>query len=159
VSVVLCGGAAAEAASPRAELRGLQCRRAADPAVRMVAVTAVMGPVGRTARMELKFDLERRAGPAGGFRPVVGRQLGQWLHPANSTLGQNPADVWILKQNVVNLSAPAWYRFRVWFRWMGAGARVLRRAVRTSPLCFEPETQPDLVVGSPAAASYPWVKR
>ncbi len=58
--------------------------------------------------------------------------------PANPTLGQNPADVWMLKQNVVNLAAPAAYRFRVWFRWTGGGGRVLARAMRVSPVCYSP---------------------
>src|SRR5947209_1879734 len=146
VGLVACGEASA-AAPPRAELRGLSCRHASGQTGRAVSVTAVMRPVARTTRMALKFELDRRT--AGSwFRPVAGRQLGQWISPSNPTLGQNPADVWMLKQNVVNLGAPAAYRFRVWFRWTGAGGRPLGAVMRSSPTCYQPAARADLVVRS-----------
>jgi hypothetical protein len=59
----------------------------------------------------------------------------------------------MLKQNVVNLSAPAAYRFRVWFRWTGANGRVLSRAVRVSPVCYQPDPRPNLSVRSISVTS------
>src|SRR5947209_6533796 len=44
--------------------------------------------------------------------------------------------------------APAFYRFKVTFRWSGAGGQVIGRAVRFSPVCFQPELRPDLRVAS-----------
>jgi hypothetical protein len=153
-SLAFCGAAAATTLPQKAELRGLQCRRSPEPAGRTVSVTAVMRPVSGTVRMALKFSLERRVpGTGEGFRSVPSRQLGQWVNPANPSLGQNPADVWMLKQNVVNLSAPAAYRFRVWFRWTGANGRVLSRAVRVSPVCYQPDPRPNLSVRSISVTS------
>jgi CARDB protein len=147
VGLVACGAAAA-APLPRAELHGLICRRAAEPPARVVAITAVMRPMSGTVRMALRFELERRTDRTGSFHTLSGRQLGQWVSPANPTLGQNAADVWMLKQNVVNLPGPAFYRFRVWFRWTGTGGRVLNSAMRVSSSCYQPPPQPDLGVRS-----------
>jgi hypothetical protein len=144
--LVACGEASA-AVPPRAELRGLSCRHTSGQTGRAVSVTAVMRPVARTTRMALKFELDRRT-PGSWFRPVAGRQFGQWISPSNATLGQNPADVWMLRQNVVNLAAPAAYRFRVWFRWTGAGGRVLGVAMRLSSVCHQSATRADVVVRS-----------
>jgi hypothetical protein len=153
-SLAFCGVAVAAAPPQRAELRSLQCRRSPEASGRTVSVTAVMRPVSGTVRMALKFSLERRTpGAGGGFHSVPSRQLGQWVSPANPSLGQNSADVWMLKQNVVNLSAPAAYRFRVWFRWTGANGRVLARGARVSPVCYQPDPRPNLSVRSIAVTS------
>ena len=58
--------------------------------------------------------------------------LGVWITPKNPTLGQLPGDVWNLQKSVVDLAAPATYRFRVTFRWTGAGGHVLGTTVRYS---------------------------
>jgi hypothetical protein len=144
VAVVSAGAAS----TPRAELRDLTCQRATDPPGRLVAITAVMRPVSGTERMALKSEIQRRVGVTGRFSVVRGRGLGQWIHPANPTLGQVSSDVWKFIYKVKNLSGPAYYRFRVWFRWSGSGGRVLSTASELSALCFQPEPRPDLAVRS-----------
>jgi hypothetical protein len=133
-------------APPRAELSDPLCVRALDPANREVSITAVMRPVRGTERMALKTELQRRLRPGGRFRIVPGRGFGRWRFPGNPTLGQVATDVWAFTYRVENLSGPAYYRFRVWFRWMGAGGRVLSEAQRLSPVCYQPEPRADLVV-------------
>jgi hypothetical protein len=154
-AVCVCGATSALAAAsalavapPRAELTTPGCQRAADPSGRSVTITAVMRPVTGTERMALKFELERRAAHATMFRVLRGRNLGDWVHPADSTLGQLPGDQWMLRHNVVNLAGPAYYRFRVSFRWTGAGNRVLAERARLSPVCYQPEPRADLSVRS-----------
>lgn len=144
----LCAAAASAAGSapPRAQLRQFICQTGMDPASRAVSVTTVMRPLPGTRRMALRFQLlwsHRQTGP---FRPVRGGDLGSWIAPANSTLGQQPGDVWILNKQVVDLAAPARYRFRVQFRWTGAHRRVLRTMSRTTGVCRQPELRPDLMV-------------
>ena len=51
----------------------------------------------------------------------------------------------MIKQ-VVDLKAPATYRLRAIFRWLGAHDKVLGTTVRTSPSCYQPELRPDLQV-------------
>ncbi len=130
---------------PRAQLRGFVCQRATDPAGRAVAVTAVMRPVTGTARMALRFELDRRASRRGPFAAVSGRDLGRWIAPTEAGLGQRPGDVWRLVKQVVNLPAGL-YRFRVAFRWSAADGHVIGRTERLSDTCFQPELRPDLRV-------------
>lgn len=144
------GSAVAGAATPtppRTQLRGFVCQHALDPPARAVSVQAVMRPVAQTSKMQMKFDLLRqRSGHA--FVLLRGRNLGSWITPTDSELGQNPNDVWVVNHPVVNLYGPAAYKFRVTFRWLGSSGQVLSTAVQSSPACYQPELRPDLVVRS-----------
>jgi hypothetical protein len=143
------GAAPAAAATPStAQLRSFVCQKALDPPARAVSVEAVMQPVAGTEKMQMRFELMRQWHRGGRFVVVRGRYLGSWISPQDPTLGQRPNDVWLLTHPVVNLAAPATYRFRVTFRWTGAQGRHLATAVQTSPDCFEPELRPDLLVRS-----------
>lgn len=148
------GGGGAAAAAPlsaslsRTRLKDFSCQRALDPGARSVAVTAVMRPVSGTEKMQTKFQLVRRTKRGKPFTPVSGRYLGTWLSPANPTLGRRPGDVWIVNHPVVDLLAPAVYRFRVSFRWIGTHGHVLSTVSRTSADCYQPELRPDILVQS-----------
>lgn len=98
--------------------------------------------------MQIRFDLLRQRKAGARFKPVRGHGLGSWTKPSNPTLGQRPGDVWIVNHPVVNLAAPATYRFRVSFRWLGSTGRKLGTAVQSSPSCYQPELRPDLLVRS-----------
>ncbi|HET6870725.1 MAG TPA: CARDB domain-containing protein, partial [Solirubrobacteraceae bacterium] len=113
-----------------------------------VSIQAVMRPVTGTAKMQMRFDLMRKAKPNAPFKIVRGHFLGSWLTPDNPTLGQRPGDVWIVNHPVVGLPAPATYRFRVSFRWVGSSGQQLSSAVQSSPTCYQPELRADLLVRS-----------
>jgi hypothetical protein len=132
---------------PRSELHNFNCHAALNPAERSISVVSTMRPVAHTRRMQMRvWLLEKRGqGPA---RTVRGGDLGAWISPADPSLGQRPGDVWNLDKSVVNLSAPAAYRFRVQFRWLGARHRVLKRQQRTTRQCRQRELRPDLLVRS-----------
>lgn len=135
------------ATPPRAELTHFSCRTALDPANRAIGIDAVMRPVTGTEHLEIRFELVRRVGRAA---PTVvhGGDLGTWISPDNPTLGQLPGDVWRLDKSVLNLNAPGAYRFRVTFRWIGAGGQVLATDARRTRLCRQRELRPDLLVKS-----------
>jgi hypothetical protein len=146
---VLVGSGTAAAVSPappRARLTGFACHHALQPRDRMVAITAVMRPVPHTHRMHLRFVLLRQWRRGGGFSEVSGGDLGRWKSPPDKTLGEHPGDVWRLRKLVLNLAAPATYRFRVTFRWSGSHGRTLSQATRFSRTCYQPELRPDLLV-------------
>jgi hypothetical protein len=129
-------GAASE--PPRATLSGFQCHQASNALDRWIAVTAVMRPVTGTEHMALKFQLLRKTAGSSGFVNVPGppeSDLGKWRYPPDPTLGQHPNDVWQKNKPVINLPAPAVYRFRVSFRWIGTAGSVLGTTVRLSPRC------------------------
>ncbi|HXO07376.1 MAG TPA: CARDB domain-containing protein [Solirubrobacteraceae bacterium] len=146
---LLVATSASSGAQPRTALRAFNCHRALDPGDRSTSLTAVMRPVAGTKHMAMRFDLLMSAPNAlMSPRVVNAGDLGVWITPTNPTLGQLSGDVWKLQKSVVNLAAPATYKFRVAFRWTGAGGRPLQTLVRYSPKCQQRELRPDLLVQS-----------
>ena len=138
--------------APRAALTGFVCQRALDPPARSVSVKAVMRPVIGTRSLALKFDLLQKQ--AGATRILTGAgDLGVWLSPRDPTLGRRPGDIWELTKSVSNLDAPAGYRFRVTFRWLGAHGRVLATVTRQSARCTQRELRPDVLVSGVAVTA------
>jgi hypothetical protein len=147
-TIALAGvsGVSASADSAPVSVRGFVCQSALDPASRAVSITAEMRPMTGTTRLAMRFELLRRARRYGRPVSLAGSELKTWITPKDPTLGTLPGDRWIVKHPVVELDAPAFYRFRVTFRWTGSGGQVIGRAVRLGPTCFEPELRPDLQV-------------
>ncbi len=135
-------------ASPNDQLRSFVCQKALDPPARAVSVQAVMRPVTGTSKMQMKFELMRQLKPHTRFVAVHGKGLGSWISPTDPTLGQRAGDVWILNHPVVNLGAPATYKFKVVFRWIGAQGQTLATDTQTGPSCYQPELRADLLVRS-----------
>lgn len=148
LSVASASALAATAPPPKDQLRSFVCQKALDPPSRAVSVQAVMRPVTGTGSMQMRFDLTRQTFAGGPFKLVRGKLLGSWISPQEPTLGQRPGDVWIVNHPVVDLGAPATYRFRVSFRWIDAHGDQLGSAVQTSPNCWQPELRADLLVRS-----------
>jgi hypothetical protein len=146
---VLVGGAVEVSASQLpAHLRGFSCQRAVRPVARTVSVTAVMRPVKSTKKMALRFELLMRTRSSGRWSGVSGGDLGSWVSPPNPTLGQRAGDVWILHKSVIDLAAPAAYRYKVTFRWTGSHGKTLATTSRWTATCNQRELRPDLVVQS-----------
>jgi hypothetical protein len=124
------------------------CTHALDPVDRSISLQAVMRPLAGTRQLAVKFTLLQRARGAITSTVVHGNGLGVWITPTNPTLGQLPGDVWHLDKSVLNLDAPAAYRFHVSFRWTGAHGKVLGTARRWSRWCSQRELRPDLAVQS-----------
>jgi len=143
------GTAAAATTTPsNDQLRSFVCQTALDPPARAVSVQAVMRRLAGTSKMQMKFELLRQTKPHTRFVSVHGRGLGNWISPTDPTLGQQPGDVWILNHPVVDLAAPATYKYRVTFKWIGAQGQTLGTAVQPSPTCYQPELRADLLVRS-----------
>jgi hypothetical protein len=145
------------AASPasRGKLRDPVCQKALDPGQRSVSVTAVMKPLAGTRALQMRFELLTKSATDPAFVEVHGGDLDTWISPPKPTLGQRPGDVWQLNKPVADLPAPAVYRFRVTFRWIGAHNKVLGSLVRNGPKCAQPELRPDLQVLSFVSQALP----
>jgi hypothetical protein len=154
LAILLPASAGAAAGRPRrAALTQFVCQKALDPSNRSVSVISVMRPLDGTRKLEVRFDLlEMTAGEMTPTAVVGAGDLGVWLTPKDPTLGQLPGDVWQLAKPVYDLNAPASYRFRVTFRWLGDYGKVIGSAVRTSPSCKQRELRPDLQVQSVSIA-------
>jgi len=132
--VLACAALAAAPASaaasasqpPNPSLSAFRCHRAFNPLNRMISVTANVQPLPGTAQMELKFVLLERT-PGQGFHRVHGGDLGRWRQ---LTLAS-----WAVKKPVLNLPAPATYRFRVSFLWLAGSGSVISSQTLLSPLC------------------------
>ncbi len=133
---------------PNDQLRALVCQKAVDPPARALSIQAVMRPVTGTSKMQMKFDLMRQTKAHPRFTVVHAKGLGSWLTPEDPTLGQRAGDVWIVNHPVVDLAAPATYKFRVTFRWIGSSGQTLSTAVQSSSACYQPELRSDLFVKS-----------
>jgi hypothetical protein len=139
---------AAAASAPRAQLTDYVCQRALDPATRAISITVVMRPLPGTTKLAVRFALLTGSYASPDPTLVRAGDLGTWISPTDRSLGQQPGDVWRINKPVVDLTAPATYRFGVTFRWIGADGRLLGSAVRYSPRCTQPELRLDLVVRS-----------
>jgi hypothetical protein len=143
-------------AAPRVQLQNFACQRALDPPDRSVSVSAVMRPLPGTQKLEMQFSLLERAGGSATSQTVVrAGDLGVWISPKDPKLGQQAGDVWELSKPVLDLDAPASYRFRVAFRWIGAHSNVIGTALRLSRSCNQRELRPDLLVKSLSVSSIP----
>jgi hypothetical protein len=130
-------GAAATPTPPRTQLQRFACHRDPVSLNRWIEVTAVMRPVSGTKRMQMKFQLLRKGPHRRGFTDVSSGDLGKWIHPKDRTLGQRPGDVWSVRKLVVNLSAPATYRLKVTFQWLGSGPTPLSTIKQQTRNCAQ----------------------
>ncbi len=137
VSVAGLAGAAPAAASggapPRAALSGPVCETASDPLSRVISVTSTMRPMSGTQSMRMRFELLERT-PGQMFRPVKGGDLGRWHHA--------PTETWVVTKLVANLPAPAAYRFRVSYVWVGRSGNAIGTQTLLGPTCREPNQPP-----------------
>ncbi len=155
LAIAVTAAATVGADPPRASLRSAVCVTALDPASRAIGITAVMRPLADTEKMQLKPQLLSRANSASPYTRVRGGDLDNWVPTPDPALGRQPGDVWNFIKQVVRLKAPATYRFRVFFRWIGAHGRILGTAARTGPTCYQPELRPDLQVRTISVQAVP----
>lgn len=138
-------------ASPRTELKDLVCQRALKASKRTVGVTATMRPLSGTVHLSMRWQL--MGTQSGHVTQVRGGDLGKWISPHDPTLGQQPADVWVLKHPVTGVPVGYTYRFRVSFRWIGSDGHVIATSTRTSAPCWQPDMRADLEVQSVSVQS------
>jgi hypothetical protein len=149
------GASASNSASP-ATLRNYVCQTAKMPAQRAMSITAAMGHVDGTAKLQMRFQLARRAKRHGAWTTVSGPGLKSWISPKDPTLGTRTGDMWVVKHPVVGLAAPEYYRIAVAFRWLDSQGQVITSANRHSRVCFQPQLQPDLTLKQAGeSAKYP----
>jgi hypothetical protein len=142
--------AAQSANPPRASAQLDRCHASLDAAQRYAVFSGVMRSLqAGQDRMDMRFDLFRRARGSSVFKRVAAPGLGLW-NRANPGVGR-----FKFRQKVENLSAPATYRAVVSFRWIGADGRVFARAQHLTLACAQPDLRPDLrIVGIVHSGGY-----
>ncbi|HEV3034965.1 MAG TPA: hypothetical protein VGX72_09260 [Solirubrobacteraceae bacterium] len=140
-------GSAPASAKPIATAALTQCATATIPQAERSAtfageMTAVLG----SARMQMRIDLEERIPGETQYRTVNAPALGVWH---TSTPG---VKVFTHIQQVSNLSAPAFYRGIVRFRWVNARGRVIKAEQLRTARCEQPAPPSTTGESAPAAA-------
>jgi hypothetical protein len=130
-ALALAASAGADQAAPAA-LSGFVCHTASNPLNRYIEVTATMQPIAGTADMKMRFQLQRRL-PLHSFHQVFGGDLDKWRQ-----FPSGPLAPWEVKKPVVNLPAPAVYRFRVSFLWLGSSRDTIGFLTLLSQTCRQP---------------------
>ncbi len=143
--------AAAQAQAPPLRVKLSACQRGPAATDRTATFVGSMPAVAGTRRMGMRFDLLMRVAPATAFAPVKAPKLGVW----QKSTARRPSSGFVFTQRVQGLTAPAWFRARVHFRWYGKGGKLLRSATRTSAICKQPDQRPDLRAGALDAARGP----
>ena len=142
-SLLALPAAAQSVNPPRASAQLDRCHASLDAAQRYAAFSGVMRSLrSGQDRMDMRFDLFRRAPGAFAFKRVAAPGLGVWKR-ADAGVGRLK-----FKQKVENLTAPAAYRAVVSFRWIGANGRVFARAQHVTPACQQPDLRPNLRIGA-----------
>lgn len=149
-SVVACllmgaGVAVAQTPEPPVSL-GAQletCTRSPLPAQRVASFVGSMPAVAGADRMQMRFELQRRRLAERRWRKVRGVQgFGVWETALPDRAG------FVFHKRVDGLRVPASYRAVVRFRWTDDDGTLVRRALRRTPACWQPDLRPDLVATS-----------
>jgi len=133
VSMMLALGAlAAPGGRPSATASLEQCATASAASERSATFVGEMTAIPGTVRMEIRIDVLERVPGEGQYRTVSASGLGVWRGSAPGV--KNYTDF-----NTVNdLSAPAFYRGAVRFRWLNARGRPIKVEELRTPRCEQP---------------------
>jgi hypothetical protein len=115
---------------PKATLE--QCLTAVAQSERAATFAGEMSAVPGTARMEIRIEVLERAPGEASYHLVTAPGLGVWRMSAPGV------KVFKYLKQVTNLSAPAFYRGSVRFRWLAAHGRVLASAQLRTRRCEQP---------------------
>ncbi|HEY2768678.1 MAG TPA: CARDB domain-containing protein [Solirubrobacteraceae bacterium] len=130
------GGSSATLASATLE----QCATAADPTARSATFNGQMSTVPGTRRMAMQIVVQEQTVGDVAFRSLTAAGIGGWRR---SEVG---VKIYKYVRQVTDLPAPGAYRAIVMFRWLGEKGRVVKRAVRRTAVCVQPDERPKLVV-------------
>lgn len=119
------------------------CTRSALPAQRVASFVGSMPAITGADRMQMRFELQRRRLAERRWRTVHGVQgFGIWETALPDRAG------FVYHKRVDGLGVPASYRAVVHFRWNDDDGTLVRRALRRTPACWQPDLRPDLAATS-----------
>ncbi|MDX6670089.1 MAG: hypothetical protein QOI91_452 [Solirubrobacteraceae bacterium] len=128
--------------APDARVRLVSCRGGLDPLGRSLTVDSEMHSLHAGDHMEMRFELLQRVSGSARFRRVPGPGLGTW-NPATPGVQR-----YRFRKPIQNLPAPAAYYVKVRFRWKDDAGHVVAAVTRSSAVCVQADTRPDLRIAS-----------
>lgn len=126
-----------------------QCLTAPVQSERSATFAGEMTAVPGTARMEISIGLLERVPGEGQYRFVSASGLGAWRGSAPSV------KTYTYIKQVTNLSAPAFYRGAVRFRWLNAKGHVIKAQEMRTARCEQPAAPATTGSEPPASATTP----
>ncbi len=126
-----------------------QCVTAVDSASRSATFNGQMSTVPGARRMAMQIAVQEEASGDSAFHTLAAAGSSGWR--------RSEAGVKIYKyvRQVTDLPAPGAFRAIVQFRWIGESGRVIKRTVRRTPVCVQPDERAKLVVDRVVAAVVP----
>ncbi len=121
------GGAAAAGAAPKATLQ--QCVTDASQSERSATFAGEMTALPASTRMDIRIDVLERMPSEDSYHMVIAPGLGVWRSSAPGV------KVFKYIKQITNLSAPAFYRGVVRFRWRGSHGRTIATAQLRTRRC------------------------
>jgi hypothetical protein len=122
----------ASAAKASATVALEQCVTAVDQVERSATFAGEMTAITGSARMEMRIDLLERTPQELAFHTVIAPGLGVWRFAAAGV------KVYRYLKQVTNLSAPAFYKAAVRFRWLNSKGKLMKALELRTPRCQQP---------------------
>jgi hypothetical protein len=149
-------GAPAQTAGPVAQAEATnasatlgQCVTSVLPGERSATFSGEMTAISGSARMSMRIDIQERLPGAARFRTVSAPGLGVWR------VSEPGVKTYRYVKQVTNLSAPAFYRALVGFRWITAKGRLIRHVERGTTVCGQPQAPPSAAPGAGVTSGSP----
>jgi hypothetical protein len=140
------GESAPPSTKPIASATLTQCATATIPQTeRSATFTGEMTAIPGSARMQMRIELEERIPGETQYRTVTASALGVWHGSAPGV------KVFTHIQQVTDLSAPAFYRGVVRFRWVNARGRTIKDEELRTARCEQPAPPSTTGAGAPAS--------
>jgi hypothetical protein len=111
-----------------------QCVTSTEQPERVATFAGEMAALPGTAKMQMRIDVLERMPRETVFHEVLAPGLGVWRTAAPGV------KTYKYLKEVTNLSAPAFYRAAVRFRWLNSKGRLIRSLQMLTPKCQEPVT-------------------
>jgi len=113
-----------------------QCVTAVSQTERSATFAGEMASIVGATRMQMRINVEERLPEDTHFHTVSAPGLGVWRSSAPGVKSYK-----YIKQ-VTNLSAPAFYRAAVRFRWLNVEGHLIKAVERRTPACEQPAPPP-----------------
>jgi hypothetical protein len=112
------------------------------PVQRIASFVGSMPARAGGARLQMRFELERRRHGQRRWRRLKAAGFGVWERADPNVAG------FVFTKRVTGLPVPATYRALVHFRWVDAGGTTVRRSHARTRACRQPDLRPNLVPGA-----------
>lgn len=122
------------------------CTTSPLPVQRIASFVGSMPARAGRARMQMRFELERKRDGQRRWRRLKAAGFGVWERADPNVAG------FVFTKRVTGLPVPATYRALVRFRWVAADGTTVRRAHARTRACRQPDLRPNLVAGALSAA-------